>query len=162
MDPIAYLWYVYMMQSQQSLHQVTSIFDTITFWIIIAAVGGVLVRFVLAVAAFKAIQKSLTGGSEYQSGPLGPLGPIFGVPANVRKSQSAIEADRSHSYRKWGTILSFLCILGGIFLFTIGVTGNSDVEIASVVAIKNAAPGTILFVLGFLVWRGLQKEKHVG
>ena len=154
-DPLAYLLYLNQMQQAQS---VTSIFDTFAFWIVIIAVVPVLIKFLFVAKFFASLKGGMGGDSDkYKPGPMGALGPFFGYPAVILKSQSEIEHDRGHSYKKWGSLLSAFCIVGGIFLFTIGVSGAADVEINSVVTLKNAAPGTILFVIGFLIWKNVHK-----
>ena len=153
-DPVAFLFYL--LFSQQSQPLTTSIFESITFWIVLASIGGVLVRFIFVIIAIRSVQKGLTGGSGFQPGPLGLLGPLFGISAAIPKPQGVIEADRNHSYKMWGTILSFMCIGGGLFLFMIGATGNANIGLP-LVTIENAAPGTVLFVVGLLIWRSTHK-----
>lgn len=154
-DPFALLFYLNQMEQAQN---VTSIFDTFTFWIVVIAVAPVLIKFLLVAKFFTSLKGGIGGDSDkYKPGPMGSLGPFFGYPAVIPKSQSEIDHDRSHSYKKWGSILSAFCIVGGIFLFTIGVSGAAGIEIYSVVSLKNAAPGTVLFVIGFLIWKNVHK-----
>ena len=156
-DPFGFIYYM-MLLGQQQAAATTSIFDTITFWVVIAIVVPVLIKFLFVAAAFSSVKKQLLGDTDkYKHGPLGALGPFFGVPAVIPKSAAEIESDRQHTYRKWGTILSGLCILGGLFLFMIGVTGHTDIDVAAIGKIRDAAPGTILFIIGFLFWRHVQK-----
>lgn len=151
-DPFSYLLYLQQLQQQQA-ESATSIFDTITLWIVIAAIAPVFIKFIVIASAIK----KFTGGNQYKPGPLGMIGPLLGFPAVVPKSSAEIASDRNHAYKKWGTLLSILCILGGLYLFAIGVTGNASVEIPTLVKITNAAPGTVLFVLGFLFWKNAHK-----
>ena len=136
---------------------VQSIFDDIVFWIVIISIVPVLIKF-LVVAKFFSALKGGSSNSRYKPGPMGAWGPFFGYPAQVEKSQNEVDSDRAHSYKVWGSLLSAFCIIGGIFLFITGISGNSDVEIKSIVTIKNAAPGTILFVVGFLIWHNVHKK----
>jgi hypothetical protein len=47
--------------------------------------------------------------------------------------------------------------VGGLLLFVMGVAGNTDIDVLGIGKIGNAAPGTILFVIGFLFWKHVQK-----
>ena len=115
-DPLGFFFYM-MLLGQQQAAATTSIFNTITFWVVVAVVVPVLIRFLFVAAAFSSFKKQLLGDTDkYKPGPLGTLGPFFGVPAVIPKSAVEIESDRQHAYRKWGTILSGLCIFGGRLL----------------------------------------------
>ena len=57
-------------------------------------------------------------------------------------------------YSLCGLILGFVCILGGLFLFFHGVSGNSSWVariFGSESQISDAAPGSVLFVVGLFV-----------
>lgn len=156
-DPFAYMWQVFALQ-QQMYAQQASIFDSITFWVILFAIAPVVIRFAFLAFTIWGVQRQF-GGTDayYKPGPMGPLGPFFGVPAVIPKTQGEIADDRHHAYRWWGTVLSAMCIVGGIILFMIGVTGNTDVELTGIMILRNAAPGTVLFVIGFLIWRSVYR-----
>lgn len=59
-------------------------------------------------------------------------------------------------YSILGWLLGFSCVVGGILLFFYGISGNSDMKGAVGgfnITVTNAAPGTILFIIGiFVVW----------
>ena len=135
-----------------------SIFDSIAFWVILISILPVLIKF-LMVAKFFASFKAGVGleSDKFKSGPMGALGPFFGYPAVIPKSQKEIDCDRTHAYKRWGSLLSTFCIVGGIFLFTMGVNGSTDVGVPGVLSIEKAAPGTILFVFGFMIWKNVHK-----
>lgn len=68
-----------------------------------------------------------------------------------------LEATRYHFiYSIFGLFVGLVCILGGLYLFNLGVTGSASwifkwAEGES--QLSNAAPGTILFVVGvYIVW----------
>jgi hypothetical protein len=149
MDPFDPFWVV-----QQQQQQMQSIYDQAVTWFVIALVVGIAAKFAPLFLWFRGTRRS----SEYVPSPYGFLGPLFGMPA-VRKSPEEIEADRRHAYKKWGSILSTSCFLGGVLLFVLGVQSNEgqDVSVADVITIKNAAPGSILMVFGFLIWRETHK-----
>src|SRR5262245_49177976 len=137
--------------------ETSSIFDGLMFWIVISVLVPIFIKFALVAAAYSAFKKHLVGDSSYRPGPLGALGPFFGVPAYVQKTDEEIEAERQHAYKKWGMILCSVSIVGGLALFFAGIMGSTDVDISGVVVLKNAAPGTILFVVGFLILRQVHK-----
>jgi hypothetical protein len=182
MDPSAYLTYLEPLQEQFSAApsifgelafaqseidreidqlildgSAASIFDELTFWIVISVLVPIFIKFALVAVAYSAFKKHLGGDGRYRPGPLGAIGPFFGVPAYVQKTDEEIEAERQHAYKKWGMILCAVSIVGGLALFFAGIMGSTDVEISGVVILKNAAPGTILFVVGFLIWRQVHK-----
>ncbi len=68
-------------------------------------------------------------------------------------------------YSVIGLLLGLSCILGGIFLFALGVTGAMSRDLlilGSESKIINAAPGAVLFIVGlFLVVVTKYKFKHV-
>ncbi len=150
-DPFAYMNYLFNFQHQGGGSG--SIFDSIALWVVLAVVVPVFIKFALVASMLSSFRKSVTGGDRYKPGPLGMWGPLFGLPAVIPKARDEVESDRLHAYRKWGATLSALCIFGGLLLFVIGVEGSSSVELFSITTITNAAPGTILFVLGFLFWK---------
>lgn len=156
-DPFAYLYNMLLFGEQQETLS-NSIFDTWTFWIVVMIIIPVLFKFLLVASVFRSIKNPYLGNTDrYRPGPYGDLGPLFGFPAFIPKSQSEIKSDRKHAYKKWGTLLSALCISGGIFLFIIGVSGQTDLDVPAIGKIQDAAPGTILFVIGFLFWKQVQK-----
>jgi len=53
-----------------------------------------------------------------------------------------------------GCFLGFICIIGGVVLFIMGITGNTNWKFSvfeSKSEIVNAAPGVILFVVGLII-----------
>jgi hypothetical protein len=138
-DPFVYFYYL-LIQQQQQYSESSSFIDNLTFWIVVATVVPMLVKFFFLHAAYSKFMKALFGQLPYEL-----------------KTRLEIEAERQHSYKKWGTGLCLVSIIGGFILFVIGITGHSDFEIAGVGKITNAAPGTILFVIGFLIWKQAHK-----
>ncbi len=68
-------------------------------------------------------------------------------------------------YSTLGLILGLVCILGGIYLFIQGVTGEMNWSLkllGNESDIVNAAPGAVLFIVGlFLVIVTKFKFKHI-
>ena len=68
-------------------------------------------------------------------------------------------------YSSCGLVLGLVCVLGGIYLFIEGVTGELDWT-ASILGqeseLLNAAPGAVLFVIGlFIIIVTRYKFQHV-
>ncbi len=129
--------------------------DQLIFWTVVCIVVLVAIRFIeLLLKIFQS-----QGESAYRPGPFGALGPFFGQPAEIRKPESAVEADRIHAYKRWGALLSFICIVGGLLLFFFGIVDEAGTVKLSEVEITDAAPGIFFLVFGFLIWRGLSIGK---
>ncbi|QEY11819.1 MULTISPECIES: hypothetical protein [unclassified Cellvibrio] len=77
----------------------------------------------------------------------------------------AILAKYQFMYSLAGLLLGLVAIIGGIYLFVIGVSGASDWYIKLLGAeskILQAAPGAILFIVGVsLVFITRYKYKHI-
>ena len=157
-DPVAYM--LYMLRLAQEQHAAASIFNTITFWLIIGIMAPILIKLLLAAAEFSRVKKGLIADKDkYKQSPLGPFGMFFGIPAFIPRSKSEIESEKQYAYKKWGTTFSATCIACGLFLFIIAVIGNADSNISAIGKIKNVTPGTILFIIGFLFRKTLQRQK---
>jgi hypothetical protein len=96
-DPVVFFL---MLIGQQQAKPPTSIFNTITFWVVLVAILPVLIKFLFVAAAFSSINKQLLGDTDnYKPGPLGTLGPFFGVPAVIPEKAAEIERDGQHAYK---------------------------------------------------------------
>ncbi len=63
-----------------------------------------------------------------------------------------IQGEKTQS--KSGSIIGFICILFGVVLLILGITGSVDWNIKTIgieSSLTNAAPGVVLIIVGFLI-----------
>ena len=72
--------------------------------------------------------------------------------AHPKTTEAIVKGQSSTS--KLGLVLGIVCILGGILLFVLGVTGSINWTgkfLGMETELSNAAPGALLFVVGLFV-----------
>jgi len=89
-------------------------------------------------------------------GPEKPPEPMIEVPSDLPPGYWEEATRFQFIYSLGGQILGLGCIVGGIALFWLGVTGSTSWTVKILGAeskLLEAAPGAVLFVVGlFLVW----------
>ena len=138
-------------------------FDSLFFWIILAAVLGVVVKGAFWVMMFMGILKGFGGSAAHSQPVYNPWAAIFGIPQapseNPQQRLARMRVENEARYAMRGLTIGLTAILLGVVLVFAGHGyGDAELSVAGF-GLQRAGPGVVLMVLGVVIIKFTRDRK---